>query len=306
MPEIVLNANISGAGAYILPFLLIGILAALAVFFAVRSFMLTYKYKSSGGGSKSRGGSVLSFGVGKVHEQGRRRYQQDSFGVSDMALVNDKGLLAIVADGMGGLDDSGKISSRAVERILDGFAIYNGSATQEQLLVMLAQGAVEDINGFLGEENFRKSGSTLIMAYIKNSYLSFLSIGDSRVCLLRDGVLYRLNREHIFKNELALRAVNGRIPLADAYTDKNAAGLTSYIGMGNIQKMDIPSSPIRLYPGDRVAVMTDGIYNSLSDAEISAAISGEAETAAQYLKDAVEAKVLANQDNYTCVVIECR
>ncbi len=306
MPEIILNANISGAGSYILPFLLIGILAALAVFFAVRSFTLTYKYKSSGGSSKSRGGSVLSFGVGKVHEQGRRRYQQDSFGVSDMALVNDKGLLAIVADGMGGLDDSGKISSLAVERILDGFAIYNGSATQEQLLVMLAQGAVEDINGFLGEENFRKSGSTLIMAYIKNSYLSFLSIGDSRVCLLRDGVLYRLNREHIFKNELALRAVNGRIPLADAYTDKNAAGLTSYIGMGNIQKMDIPSSPIRVYPGDRVAVMTDGIYNSLSDAEISAAISGDAETAAQYLKDAVEAKALANQDNYTCVVIECR
>lgn len=46
--------------------------------------------------------------VGKLHGQGARNYQQDSFGVSDPELLEGSGLLAVVADGMGGLSDGDK------------------------------------------------------------------------------------------------------------------------------------------------------------------------------------------------------
>ena len=66
-------------------------------------------------------GPVESYTVGKLHGQGAREYQQDCFGVSDEALLPTHGLLAVVADGMGGLSDGDRVSVAAVQTALDAF-----------------------------------------------------------------------------------------------------------------------------------------------------------------------------------------
>lgn len=248
---------------------------------------------------------VTAVATGKVHEQGKREYQQDSFGVSDNVLMPSHGFLAIVADGMGGLADGDKVSARAVEEILDMFLMYQGRGNLEQVLLMLTQHAVQKVNQFLGEDNFRKSGSTLVMGLLKNSYFSFVSIGDSRILLWRDKTVIPLNREHIWRNDLLVRAVNNEIGLSDVYADKSGAGLTSYLGMGSLSKVDLPAEPIRVYPGDKIILMSDGIYNALSLDEICRALENPPEAAAEALRAAIEAKGYTNQDNYTGVILEC-
>lgn len=249
---------------------------------------------------------VISVDVGKVHEQGKREYQQDSFGVSDSVLMQTHGCLAIVADGMGGLSDGDKVSIRTVEEILDSFPMYQGRGNLEQILLMLTQKALVKVNDFLGEDNFRKSGSTLVMGLIKNGYFSFVSIGDSRICLYRDGTVIPLNREHIYRRDLIVRALNDEISFSDAYADKSGTGLTNYLGMGRLADIDLPAEPIRLYNGDKIILMSDGIYNAISIDEMARALSKPAAEAAEAIRAAVEAKGYSNQDNYTGIILECK
>lgn len=250
---------------------------------------------------------VASVEVGKVHEQGKREYQQDSFGVSDSVLMPTHGCLAIVADGMGGLSDGDKVSIRTVEELLDGFPMYQGKGTHEQVLLMLTQKALKSVNSLLGADGIGKSGSTLVMGLIKGSCFSYVSIGDSRICLCRRGTLIPLNREHVYRHDLLMKALNEEMSFSEAYSDKNGPGLTSFLGMGRLLDVDMPAEPIRVYPGDKIILMSDGVYNAISNDELLNAVKDSSPAAAaEAIRAAVEAKGYSNQDNYTGIILECR
>lgn len=249
---------------------------------------------------------VETVSVGKLHEQGERSGQQDCFGISDEALMQTHGVLAVVADGMGGLSDGDKVSTAVVESVLDGFFLYQGKCTPEQLLFMLAQQAVEGVNQLLGPAGISKSGSTLVMGLIRESAFSFLTVGDSRISLYRQGILMQLNREHIYKNKLALDAINGEIPLQDIYTDSRGSGLTSFLGMGKLQYIDFPAEPVRLIAGDKLLFMSDGVYNALENEELIKCLEADSEEAAGRIHEAIQEKGYSNQDNYTAVIIGCQ
>lgn len=250
-------------------------------------------------------GDVNFVSVGKVHEQGAREYQQDCFAVSDTAMMDEKGLLAVVADGMGGLADGDKVSQTIVEAVLDGFMELQGPATQEQELLALTSRAMTAVDRLLGPNGYKRCGSTLIMGYLRGNSFSFVSVGDSRICLYRDGDLMQLNREHIYKNELALNAVNGEQTLGSVYSDRKGSGLTSFVGMGRLKHIDMPASPIEVRPGDKLMLMSDGIYNAVSNSELTGALGLPAAEAAEEIRRIVAGKNYQNQDNYTGIILEC-
>ena len=249
---------------------------------------------------------ITGISVGKLHEQGARKDQQDSFGISDETLTRTHGFLAVVADGMGGLQNGGMVSSAAVEEVLDQFTRSRKSEEPRALLLSLAQAAAARVNTLLGPANYRKSGSTLAMGYVRDGRFTFLSIGDSRVALYRSGVLMQLNRDHIYEGELFVRAVNGEIPVESAMTDAQGSGLVSFLGMGPLHAVDLPAEPLQLIPGDRILLMSDGVYNALTVPELSALLEGTSpEEAAMRIGEAIRDKNYSNQDNYTAVVIGC-
>lgn len=263
----------------------------------IRQFRNKRKHTASG---------IAGISVGKLHEQGARQEQQDSFGVSDEALTQTHGFLAVVADGMGGLQNGGMVSSAAVESVLDQFMRCPNTDDPRALLLSLAQAAAKKVNALLGPSNYRKSGSTLVMGYVRDDKFTFLSIGDSRVSLYRGGVLMQLNRDHIYEGELFMRAVNGEISVDSALTDAQGSGLISFLGMGQLHAVDLPSAPLQLLPGDRILLMSDGVYNALTDSELSAMLEGATpEEAALRIGASIREKNYSNQDNYTAVVIGC-
>lgn len=239
--------------------------------------------------------------VEKLHEQGARSGQQDCFFVSPVEEA--AGLLAIVADGMGGLADGDKVSQAAVSAMAQGF--YHVKGTPQQVLLQLAAQANAAVNGLLGEEGLYRSGSTLTAGLIRDGAFHYLSIGDSRIALYRGGVLYQLNREHIYRNELYVNYVNGNETLEGAAGHPKAAGLTSFLGMGELKYVDLPVEPIAVLPGDRFLLMSDGVYNALSPPELKEALAKGPGEAAQALDGAIKAKGYQNQDNYTAVILNC-
>ena len=132
-----------------------------------------------------------------------------------------------------------------------------------------------------------------------------ISVGDSRICLYRDGELQQLNRSHSYSHELSIEAINGEKTFEEIRKDRRAECLTSYVGMGELKYVDIPAAPIKVHPGDVFILMSDGVFNALKDQELSAALEQNAERAAELIDQWIQEKHYRNQDNYTAVILQC-
>lgn len=243
--------------------------------------------------------------VGKLQALGARQSQQDCFSVSPPELYPTHGLLAVVADGMGGLEAGDQVSQAAVGAMMNTYFTLHGDEPPQQRLLFLLQAANGAVNHMLGPERIGQSGSTLAAGLLLDHRFYFVSVGDSRICLYRDGALYQLNREHVYRHELELRAVNGEGSLEAASTHPRASGLTSYLGMGQLRWIDQSEQPVLARPGDRFLLMSDGVYNALSEQELCHALALEAPKAAKALGQMVSAKAWPGQDNYTAVILQC-
>ncbi len=286
-----------------LAFLLVVAIVSFVVYLCTQKRKARKTRKTTKQGARGQQEVCSSITVGKLHQQGDRTSQQDCFAVSPTELLYSNGMLIAVADGMGGLSDGDKVSETVLSSMFDSFLDYEGR--KEDFLLSLAEIANRSVNRLLGSAGIGKSGSTLVAGYIYDHCFYYLSIGDSRICLFRNGKLMQLNREHIYQHDLAIEAVNGRGTLKSAVTHPQKGGLTSYLGMGCLKYIDIPAEPISIQAGDVFVLMSDGVYNALTKEELSSALCLSAEEAAAKIEAMIAAKAYENQDNYTAVVVRC-
>ena len=249
----------------------------------------------------------VGYKIGKLHEIGNREGQQDAFAVSDISQTEEihrNGLIAIVADGMGGLQDGDKISSMVVLSLFQDFHNQKPGTDVTQLLLSMLANANENVNQFLGEE-IGSCGSTLVAGIIQEQKLHWISVGDSHIYLYRGGKLLLLNREHIYQNELELQVVNGEIPYTEAVEHRERAALNSFIGMGHLMAIDRNHTGISLGKGDRILFMSDGVFGTLTEAQIAQAMQVTVEESVEQMHRAIVEAGKKNQDNYTAVIVEC-
>ena len=239
--------------------------------------------------------------VAALHNIGRRSGQQDSFDVVPCA----GGLLAVVADGMGGLSDGDKVSKKIVSTFHEDAARVRPGQSIDALYQMLAH-ANQEVNRMLGTALQGKCGSTLLAVLMEKDRMQWTAVGDSRIYLYRGGSLIQVNREHTYKIDLLERAVNGEMSFADLRKDAQLTRLCSYMGMGRIKHVDGSLHTVRLLPGDRILLMSDGVFNTLSEEEIAGVLSrfDDVEQAAAVLEKKVLEKNSPTQDNFTCVILK--
>lgn len=239
--------------------------------------------------------------VGKLHNIGMRNSQQDSLGVTGYS----GGLFAVVADGMGGLSDGDKVSQKVVLTMLQDAVKLSGGKTAGMLWHMTAH-VNREVNHMLGAANQYKSGSTLIAVLVENGSFQWISVGDSRIYLYRQGQLLQMNREHVYEVDLRHKAVNGLLSFAEAAADPQKKHIASFIGMGELKYVDSCMRPMPTCAGDRLLLMSDGVFNTLSEEEIRAVLlRGEnAENTAAILEEQVLARRNPKQDNFTAVILD--
>lgn len=252
-------------------------------------------------GQASRNGDASTSSVGKLHNIGRRKNQQDSFGVMPIA----GGQFAVVADGMGGLSEGDKVSQQIVMLMLQDASGF-GSGPKDRVLFELVSHANREVNRMLGVSDQYVSGSTVVAALVENGCFHWVSVGDSRIYLYRNQRLVQLNREHTYEAELLIQAVNGEIPFEDVRTHPKRGGLTSFIGMGELKYIDGSSRGIRIQKGDRLLLMTDGVFNTLSEEEICGIVqsAGCAENIAAAMQERILSYGRDKQDNFTAVILD--
>ena len=248
----------------------------------------------------------LALEVANVQGMGRRERQEDSFAVVNAAnpdLRRTQGLLALVADGMGGMADGGQASQRAAESFLERFRAWGG---ETDIPAWLAESARE-VSGEVFSAFSGVSGTTLVAVHIREGALHWLSVGDSAIFLLRDGGVFQLNREHTYLNRLCEEQMDREvISRREAEEDEDAHRLTCFVGMDRLDEVDRSLRPLPLRPGDAVLLCSDGISGVLTPAELLEAMSLPPEEGCALLEKLVEEKALPAQDNYTGILISCK
>lgn len=249
-------------------------------------------------------------GFGCEQSKGMRTEQQDSFCYSEVslnALCSDCGVMAAVADGMGGQTQGARASQLAVSTF---YEEYSRKRPGEPVSTALDR-ALREANAAVHDANRRDEcgdmGTTLTACVMQDDSLYWISAGDSRLYLCRGGSIDKLNLEHSFGEELNAGLRAGTITEHEARAKaKKRHVLTSYLGLRQIPKINLSAQPVRLKPGDRVLLCSDGLYNALSPREIHALVQGNERTPAKChgLVQAALRKMRPNQDNITVLMLE--
>ena len=247
----------------------------------------------------------MKFGIsiGNIQGMGAREDQEDSFAVinySDPERLRTKGLLAVVADGMGGMEDGAYASQSAVDMMTEGFNKCGEDESMPSWFYSMACSISGEIRKHFGG----MSGTTLIAVHIKDDRLHWLSVGDSAIYIMRNGGVFQLNREHTYLNRLYDAELSeDTIDKSRAEEDPDARRLTSFVGMGELKEADLNLRPWILGSGDVLLLCSDGISGVLTPPELMEAMKLEPQEGCRLLESMVLEKQIQFQDNYTAIMI---
>ena len=253
--------------------------------------------------------STFYWKTGAQWNIGSRKEQQDDYGIVLGTYKGKPALLAVLADGMGGMKNGAQFSWITVEYLMKHFQdALDTEAEPPRILLMLALGANKEANKIYDED--KPGGTTLLAGMFAEDRFYMLSVGDSRIYLFRKSAILnryvplQLNREHVLGASLDERAWMGKISFEDAEENMYRDSLISGIGAERIRRIDLTQTPIQLQTGDKIVFMSDGIYRSISEVEIAADLELNPDKASDEIVKHVLEKKAPHQDNMSVVIVE--
>jgi protein phosphatase len=244
-----------------------------------------------------------------AQDYGTRAEQQDAFAFSDTTnaeAVRIAGVLAVLADGMGGLEHGAEASTLAIQIFLERYVHQVTPSTIPETLAdatHAANAAVLRIADQAGQTG--SAGSTLVAAVVKDKSLHWISVGDSRLYRFSEGRLTQLSTDHVYAADLDRAAAEGSITDSAARQHPEREALTSCLGMDTLDRID-QGSLDGLREDDLFLLCSDGLYKTLDDGAIVAILRSRPADPAAALLAAVKAKGHPRQDNVTVLALSLR
>lgn len=234
---------------------------------------------------------------------GDREVQEDAFLVS---RLGDATTVLIIADGMGGHAAGNIASTMAVQSCNRHLCHHHES----RRLPALLRDAVLEANKTIADtvhetEALRGMGCTLVAAVAHDTTLSWASVGDSHLYLIRGGGISKLNADHSYGGFLDRMVALGQPVEPELGCARNM--LMCALTGEEILEIDCPDTGTPISSGDWLIASSDGL-NTLNRDDIIA-IAGAASSArecAERLLQAVTEVGAKNQDNTTVVAIRVR
>lgn len=215
-----------------------------------------------------RGGD-FRYDAATVISLGQRERQEDAV-IADFPVGNSLGF-AVLADGMGG-HSAGDIASKiVVTEVFSELKLQSGNTVDLEhrianVLLNAALGANECIGQFSNQRNdARTMGATLLAPVFIEGRLFWISVGDSPLFLVRNGILSRLNADHAIGSQLDYLVKNGLMRREDVLNFPDQNCLTSVIGGREIPQIDCPTHPLQLMDGDVLIAASDGLLTLTQD-----------------------------------------
>ena len=192
---------------------------------------------------------------------GTREYQQDALETGESVFG---AVFGVLCDGMGGMEDGGLASRTATLSMAQAFNEMDPEGDIPEFLVRQAKLTNQVIYQMpVNKDDYGKTGTTLAAVVICGSHLYWLSIGDSRIYIIRQDEIVSVAPDHSYALELAQQVRLGNITAEEAASDPQKEALISFLGMEELALMDINPNAFILNSGDIILLCSDGLYKSL-------------------------------------------
>jgi PPM family protein phosphatase len=224
-------------------------------------------------------------------------------------------LLFVLADGMGGEAHGEVASSLAVETVvkhcLEGqenpSAPLRGEAKpglteRSRRLASAVHLANQRVFASAAEHSEQRGmGATMTAAWIDDMNLSIAHVGDSRVYLLRTGVLQQLTSDHSLVAEQVRRGI-----LTPSEAESSTMQNVLLRALGTQPEVEVDIEQVGLFPNDVLLLCSDGLTRMVTEPEIAGALQSEPDPQ----KAAEKLIRLANEgggvDNVTAIVVSLK
>jgi serine/threonine protein phosphatase PrpC len=192
--------------------------------------------------------------IGRESNTGnKRRRNEDSFVVAPPLFA--------VADGMGGAQ-AGEVASKLAAAALED--TDPGSAGGEERVVALIQEANRRVYERSNADPAASGmGTTITVALVEGTRVTFGHVGDSRAYLLRDGVMEQLTEDHSLVNELMK---SGKLSPEEAETHPQRSVITR--ALGTDPDVDVDTFVVEAQEGDLFLICSDGLTTMVGDEDI--------------------------------------
>jgi PPM family protein phosphatase len=244
---------------------------------------------------------------GNAQHIGARHSQQDSFGFADpddTAFIAHAGFLAVVCDGMGGMEYGDAASRTAVRAFLDAYHRKTSAETIPDALERSVREANSQVVALAHSLGLAEGiGTTLVAVAVSERTLYYISVGDSGIFHCAGGQCRMINRPHVFANILDAAVARGSLSREDAESHPERESLTSYIGTESLEEIDRNVEPFPLGAGDTILLASDGMFKTLDPDEIRASLEGHPQSWPELLVERTLAKKREFQDNVTVISV---
>jgi protein phosphatase len=230
--------------------------------------------------------TMLAVTLGHASLTGPRPRNEDFCGAAtpEGAELDAKGIVAAVADGVGGHANGREASEHTVRGLLSDYY-----ATPETWSVARSlETVIVALNRWLVAQRSRTReaagmATTLSAIVLRGTRYTIAHVGDSRIYRLRDRQLTRLTTDHVWEH-----------PELDNVLSR-AVGLDRQIAI------DFSDGDLAL--GDLFVLLSDGVWNRLGDAKIAALLDHGGDPQALASALAMNAEDGGSQDNCTALVV---
>jgi len=219
----------------------------------------------------------------------------------DPELLRSKGLLIVVADGMGG-HSAGEVASRLAVDVVTRAYYEDGSDARSALEKAFHEANREIHKAAENDASKNGMGTTCTALVLQNGTAISAHVGDSRLYLVREGSIYLMTEDHSAVMEMVKA---GLITLEQArhHPEKNVI----LRAMGSHPEVEVTTwqEPFPVKAGDRFLLCSDGLYDLVEDEEIKRIVMLSApQTACESL--IALAKERGGHDNITVGVVSLK
>jgi protein phosphatase len=230
-----------------------------------------------------------------------RTENQDSYGkfpADHSDLYQPKGVLFIVADGMGGHAGGGEASRSAVDIINQEYFSSTLDIVATALYSAFKTANIKIYETSIDVPQFQRKGTTSTALVLENNYACIAHVGDSRIYRITNGKIEQLTNDHTQVEELLRKGI---ISNEEAKNHPSKSVLVRALGIEPSIDIDIIKD-IPIKPGDNFVICSDGLANVNKEDIKNAVLSNSAEEACEKLIS------LANEsggtDNVTVQVVK--
>lgn len=219
---------------------------------------------------------------------GKRKNNEDAVAVEESA----NGLLAVVADGLGGQDNGEYASQQAVQTLCDCLLTEDISTQALEEAIIKANRAICEL-----QDEHPGAHTTLAAVWLGEDFAEAMHVGDTRIYQFRDNAILYQSTDH---SVAQLGVLAGDLKPEEIRTHKDRNKLFRALGEAHMPK--IAEKRLDIRKGDRLLLCSDGFWEGILEEEMLCCID-VSKDAEEWLQKMREISEPAASDNNTAAAI---